>query len=177
MACALLSQDFLMICFLVARGDLDLNAAELILRVETFQNTGKRYFGISEHDFRNALYKLIFSHASLDELEEKVRSEKLRDLVPIILDHHELYLNDEGEHWITSKAQGEKNLQDWQINCWYGCDREDYQKRKELLKKLKVLFTVDNIPAITEDVIKRFMAENDITDAYLNQNGVFYSCE
>lgn len=176
MAYAVLSQEFLIICLLFAEGDLDIGISELITRVETFQNAEKKFFGVSEDDFRGALYKLIFFHASPDDFEEKVRSVKLRNLAPEMLNYHELYSNDEGECWIRFDELGVTELSRWQIKSWYGYDEDTWQKRKGLFEGLKVLFTVDDPQSIDGEAVRNFLAENSVTIARFNHNGEFYGC-
>ena len=58
MPASILTEDFLAICLILAKGNLNIELEEIICRVEAFQRSSDRHFGISRYDFRNAINML-----------------------------------------------------------------------------------------------------------------------
>ena len=103
MAAAILTEDFLAICLILANGDLGTRLEEVICRAETYQESSDRHFGITRRDFRCAFIRLcfrIYPETGVGNYEEMLTiNPLLRHWINPILNFEDVYFNDEGEHW------------------------------------------------------------------------------
>ena len=108
MAAAILTEDFLFICLIFSKGDINMRLEEVICRAEAYQKASDRHFGISRSDFRNAIYMLSFityHETGLGNYEEILaKNPLLKDWIVPILRYEDIYFNDEGEHWCEYKG-------------------------------------------------------------------------
>lgn len=105
MAYGLLSEDFLAACLILAGGELDLEVRQLIDRANSLESELADHFGVTECDFHMALFWLCVLNGIVpwppkDDPYETLRSVRLRQLVRPMLDHCDVWFNDEGEHWL-----------------------------------------------------------------------------
>ena len=98
MTAAIMTQDILGICLLVAGGDLSMSMADVILRVEEFQTQNDRHFGITDRDFRKLVFWLIWRKiphspgtsmtGAYYKVLEVLKEIKLQDIVLHIIERH-----------------------------------------------------------------------------------------
>lgn len=171
MAAAILSQDILAICLIVAKGNIHLSLEEIIRRVENFQEVHNRHFGISRSDFRGLFNMLLSWELRIKSFFDEIDDIKLIDIIPDIIKYHDAYFNDEGEHW----AKDDNYFLDEKINYsfiehWFGYDHNKYLEKLEINQKCKMFFDYHKIATVPSDVVKEFMEEMKITD------DILYSC-
>lgn len=103
MSASIISEDFLSVCLVLAKGDLNTTLEEVICRAESFQGSEDRHFGISRKDFRNAINMLSFQtyhELGLGNGEEMLKAKPLlKDWTSPILKYEYVHFNDEGERW------------------------------------------------------------------------------
>jgi len=140
MTAAIMTQDILGICLLVSGGDLSMNMSDVITRVEEFQTNNDRHFGISEYDFRNLIFWLIWGiiphnpHTTAIESHAKVLEYvKLQDIALHILEHTDAYFNDDGEHWLDL----EHGPNDYDR---YNCSLDEYNAKPAIRKEMIAFF-------------------------------------
>ena len=103
MPTAILTEDFLGICLILANGDINIELEEVICRAEAYQKSSDCHFGITRDDFRNAFSILSFEtyhEAGFGDYEEMLMERPLlQHWIDPILNYEDIYFNDEGEHW------------------------------------------------------------------------------
>jgi len=126
MPASILTEDFLAICLILAYGDMNMELEEIICRVESFQSSSDRHFGISRYDFRNAINMLsfnIYHETGIGNYKEMLAIKPLlKNWICPILQYDDVYFNDEGEHWceFERKSPSPKNLKMrkfFTVNC------------------------------------------------------------
>jgi len=112
MSAAILTENLLAAMLLLAEGDADITLDEALLRLEFWQWREDRHFGISQHDMRGAFMQIQFWTADYPRREEDLDQEErlwvtsLRDWIPYMLRYHDVYCNDESEHWHEKRHRG-----------------------------------------------------------------------
>ena len=100
MAAAIVTEDFLAICLILADGDINMRLEEVICRAEAYQESSDSHFGISRSDFRCAFNKLsfvIYHETGVGNYEEMLtRNPLLQHWIGPILKYEDVYFNDEG---------------------------------------------------------------------------------
>ena len=81
MAAAILSQDILAICLLLAEGNIDLSMEEVIHRAENFQEDQDRHFGITRSDFRGLFNYWFMFDLAIIHFDDGIDGIKLKDIV------------------------------------------------------------------------------------------------
>jgi len=105
MSAAILTENLLAAMLLLAEGDTSITLDEALLRLEQWQRQENRHFGISQFDMRGAFLQMQFwfsdfpKRAGVYDQEETIRVTTLREWIPYMLRFHDLYCNDESEHW------------------------------------------------------------------------------
>lgn len=162
MAASILSQDFLAICLIVSEGDLNKNIQEVVIAVEKFQQDGNRHFGITQHDFQGIIGRLMKSGYMNDE---EFKETRLRDILHEILNYEYAHFNDGGEDWVFTEKQVFNKDDYATAEYWYGYTREEFDKKNELKKAMKVLFKDANNSR--KELVINFMKEFDINKKLL----------
>jgi hypothetical protein len=140
MTASMMTGDVLGICLLVSGGDLSMNMEDVITRVEEFQTQHDRHFGISEYDFRNLLFWLVWRKTphspgtSITGASSKVfKAVTLQDIAFHILEHSDAYFNDDGEHWLDL-AHGPNDYDR------YNCSLDEYNAKPAIRKEMIAFF-------------------------------------
>lgn len=134
MAASILSQDLVGICLILCKGNTNIDLEKMIRLAEEFQDNNIRHFGISRSDFRCLFWKLL--HWELG-IKKEFNQVSLSDVISNILYYHDVYFNDEGEHWTTR----DNEISDYEecYHYWYGYDKNEYCD-KVTSKKLLIKF-------------------------------------
>jgi hypothetical protein len=143
MTAAIMTQDILGICLLVAGGDLSMSMADVILRVEEFQTQNDRHFGITDRDFRKLVFWLIWRKiphspgtsmtGAYYKVLEVLKEIKLQDIVLHIIEYSDAYFNDDGEHWLDL-AHGPNDYDR------YNCSLDEYNAKPAIRKEMIAFF-------------------------------------
>ncbi len=103
MAKALLMEDVLAICLVVAKGNIDLSFKEVLSRIEDYEVTYKRHFLMERGELqRSFVYLLRETREGFSMIDEDYSVKEgitFREIIPLILSFDEVYSNDEGEYW------------------------------------------------------------------------------
>jgi hypothetical protein len=165
MTAAILSQDFLGICLVLSDGNLDTRLADIIERVERFQQAHNRHFGISRTDFSTSLFRLTKGGLSdgFEIMMRRFERMMLKDVVMEILGYEKVYCNDEGEYWDLAGEPDE-------YDCSYvqslldllGFREVDYRATQAMKRSMLDFFrNAENSSKI--ESVKEFMTRNGIT--------------
>jgi hypothetical protein len=107
----ILSEDLLIVCLFLAKGDTGKNITEIISLAENYQVENNRHFGTTRDDFRNLFYLLGVSLEAVtynDILEDKawkiLTEISLQNWISNILEYKDTYFNDEGASWCESET-------------------------------------------------------------------------
>jgi hypothetical protein len=161
-ATAILSQDIMAICLLCTDGNVHLNLGEVIHHVEDYQKAEHRHFGISSSDFRGLFRSLIsgelFIRSYNDEIDDIIFSEIITD----ILEYHDAYFNDEGEHWVKACE-----IDSDDIFSWYDYSEMEYEYKIEIKHKMKKFFGRPDMNKMNPEFVRTFMKEINLTNAIL----------
>jgi hypothetical protein len=160
MAAAILSQDLVGICLILCKGNTCMDLEKMIQKAEEFQNNNNRHFGISRSDFRCLFWMLLNWELGIKKEFNQVR---LSDIISNILDYHDVYFNDEGEHW-TGRDNEISDYEKCDHYYWYGYDKNEYCK-KVLIKKIMKEFFKNQIspdPTIVMQFLDRLKFDDDI---------------
>ena len=166
MAASLLSQDIVAICLVIAEGNIEFSLEEIICRLEKFQDTNNRHFGISESDFRILFKNLIYSELELKTFCDEIGDIRLCDIIPDILNYSDAFFNDEGEYWIKENFRRKKKLDNQFIQYWFGYDEKEYDEKVILKQAMKEFFsTLDQ--ASNAERVKIFLGNYGIANTIL----------
>ncbi|MCF8317092.1 MAG: hypothetical protein K9I71_13255 [Ignavibacteriales bacterium] len=102
------SENFLTVCAILAKGDLNVSFENVIKSAEKYGRFFKRQFGISVSDFRSSIINLFFLHSGRkveDFLEDMTTGEisaeiSLKEGIPYLSKFREVLFNDEGESFL-----------------------------------------------------------------------------
>lgn len=105
------SEDLLILCLFLVKGDTQKSIAEIITLAERYQVENNRYFGVSGDDFRSLFYwlginleKLTYSDILEDKACEILAEIPLQCWIGNILEYQDVYFNDEGESWCENET-------------------------------------------------------------------------
>ncbi len=164
MSAATLSGDILSICLLFSDGDIQTSLADIIQRVEEFQEKQQRYFGISPHDFRGLLRSLVILELGLRRIGEDFGNILLSEIISPMLSFHDAYFNDEGEHWCgDDKEIGDANS----LLDWFGYSESEYQAKQDQKRRLKAFFLDAGDAVIIPGKVRRKMKQLKIDENVL----------
>ena len=108
MTAAILTEDFLAISLILTNGDINSRLEEVICRVEAYQESSDRHFGIYRRDFRSSINMLsfqVYHERGIGSYEEMLATNPLlRHWMYPILNYEIVYFNDEGESWWTPEG-------------------------------------------------------------------------
>lgn len=156
------TQDFVGVCLLMSEGKIEIKLADLIRRVEAFQDEQNRHFGITRSDFMSLFFRLqVFSFASGISFENFLAQTTLKDVLKEILQYESAYFNDEGECWDKPCEHDH-----FYIRHIFDCSDEEY-KSGLLKKQAMVDFFSDAAQASNVDLVKKFMVKLGITSDLL----------
>ncbi|HUU76018.1 MAG TPA: hypothetical protein VMW63_08010 [Methanoregulaceae archaeon] len=147
MASAILSEDIVAACLILAKGDMNVTMGEVIRRFETLQETTGSHFGESETDFRSAFIQLgsfvggkrRWKRPEYDTSGDPLdifRGFSLREFIIPVLKWQYFYCNDESEWWCRDR------------------DRTLSDRNKSMRKFFA------NEENLTPDTIKEFLEKN-----------------
>jgi len=159
MAASILSQDLVGICLILCKGNTSIDLEKMIRLAEEFQNNNNRHFGISRSDFRCLFWNLL--HWDLG-IKKEFNQVNLSEIILNILGYHDVYFNDEGEHWTT--RDNEIPVYKKCYHYWYGYDKNEYcdkfTTKKLLIKVFKNQRNPD--PTIVIQFLDRLKFDDDI---------------
>jgi hypothetical protein len=161
MAKSILTPDMVSIGLLISGGNIDITLGTLMERIMEFQVVNHRIFGESDEDYQNAcIFLAIFESQSLRCKPDIAEFNRLRfrDIIPEMLLYHEVYMNDEGDHWTE-----DINYKDRQLERFFGLDRKEYQKKMELRQAMRDFFTCSREETDIRGMVSAFMEEHGIT--------------
>ena len=167
MPAAILSQDILAICLLLADGNIDLSMEEVVHRVEIFQEDQDRHFGITRYDFRGLFNYWFMFDLGIIHCDEGIDGIKLKDVAIDVLTYHDAHFNDEGEYWTKEKESWNEKLFMEHIKSWYSYDEENYQEKLIIKKKMKRFFEDQELTILHPEFVMKFMEELKISDTIL----------
>jgi hypothetical protein len=109
MAHAIMAEDMLALCLLVARGETRTPMGEVVKRIEAYQEKNGHYYGTSDRDFRN-LFIIVGYSAGKDRWKWEFYPQsddplvifeglRLLDFIEPVLRKHYAYFNDSEEWW------------------------------------------------------------------------------
>ena len=165
MAVAILSQDIVAICLWCGDGNINLSLSEVIGRVEKYQEAQNRHFGISRSDYHDLFLMLIYSELGIKSFGDEIDDIKMRDIINNILEYHDAYFNDEGNHWITTDE-----IYSDDIGYWFRLTEKEYEYKMAIKQRMKEFFRQQKIAELDPEVVKKFMAEINITEAMLHDS-------
>jgi hypothetical protein len=159
MAASILSQDLVGICLILCKGDTLMDLEEMIQKAEEFQNNNNRHFGISRSDFRGLFWMLLNWELGIKKEFNQVR---LSDVISNILDYHDVYFNDEGEHW--TRRDNEISVYEIFHRYWYGYDKNEYCEKVTIKKRMKEFFKNQRNPdpKVVIQVLDRLKFDDNI---------------
>jgi len=166
MAKSILTPDMVSIGLLLSDGNINITMAELISAIVDYQKRSGRDFGESEEDYLLACFQLVNFETDLltgyMDFEEFKRL-AFRQIIPEMLRFTEVYMNDEGEHWLENK-----NLDDETIERFFRLDRKGFEAKMQLREEM-IEFFANLSGSGPEDAIlvTDFMARNGITEKIL----------
>ncbi len=106
MAYGMPASEFLAICMMMADFDLNVNALEVIGKVEEYQDSTGREFGEGRGDFRGAFYEIIWawrpkgiSQNQMGDPQKLMGKTPLKDWIGLILKYDHIWFDEEGETW------------------------------------------------------------------------------
>jgi hypothetical protein len=162
MARSILTPDMVSIGLLMSEGNINITMEELISAIMDYQKRSCRIFGESDEDYLLACFHLVNFETTLlaryMDFEEFNRL-TFRQIIPEMLRFTEMYVNDEGEHWLENR-----NLNNETIERFFGLDRKGFDSKMQLREEMIEFF--GNLPGNgPEDVrlVTDFMARKGIT--------------
>ena len=162
MAASILSQDLVGICLLLCKGNTRMHLDKMIKKAEEFQDNNNRHFGISRSDFRCLFWMLLNWELGIKKEFNQVG---LSDVISNILDYHDVYFNDEGEHWTGI----DNEISDYGIfhRYWYGYDKNEYCEKVTTKKIMIEFFKNQKYPDPT--IVMQFLNRLKFNDNILYQ--------
>ena len=91
---------------------------------------------------------------------------RLSDVISNILDYHDVYFNDEGEHW-TGRDNEISDYEKCDHYYWYGYDKNEYCKKVMIKKIMKEFFKNQRNPDST--IVMQFLDRLKFNDNILYQ--------
>jgi hypothetical protein len=162
MAAAILSQDIIAICLLLTNGNIKLQLDEVICRIEKYQETKNRHFGISRSDIRNLFQNLIFFEMELREIGEELNDIWLTDIILKVLEYHDAYFNDEGEFWIKYSLPLKINTYSSVNELWSGYNQNENDQKLKMKHVMIEFFENQDIQNISNELVRKLLKENKI---------------
>jgi hypothetical protein len=169
---SILSPDMVSIGLLIAHGNIDITLEELFAGVMEYQTHNNRIFGVSDEDYRAACFFLAAFESNLLSQSmdiDEINRLKFRQIIPDMLRFNEVYMNDEGEHWIE-----EAEHEDWFIERFYGLDRKGYDAKTELKNAMADFFRNCRVESIEQEWVAAFMTEQGLTEHILEECSTGY---
>jgi hypothetical protein len=162
MAKSILSTEIVSIGLLLADGNIDITMEELAEKLTSWQIQNNRIFGVTEDDFINALLML-----ALPDLIDKnglndFYKLRFREIIPKIFNYNEVYLNDEGEHWLETVE-----YEDGDLIRFFGLTRSAYDAKMQTQKAMQVFFENTKTCLIDSNQVNAFLASQGITNQLL----------
>jgi hypothetical protein len=117
---------------------MDKNLEEIARVAEQFQLETDRHFGDWEHSFRSALMMLVFNKFGRGD---NLAGYSLREVLPAMLRYHDVYCNDEGEHWVDFEPSAEDD-DCLELMNWYNCSMEEYSHKAILREQMITFFSM-----------------------------------
>jgi hypothetical protein len=172
MANSILSPDMVSIGLLITHGNIDITLEDLLAGVMEYQTRKNRIFGVTEEDYRSACFhlaafegKLLSNFMNLDEFKLLT----FRKIIPDMLHFNEVYMNDEGEHWLEEAEHG-----DAFIEQFYGLTRKGYEAKIQLKNAMIDFFRNCRDESIEQKKITDFMTNQGITEQVLEECSTDY---
>jgi hypothetical protein len=162
MAKSILSADIVSIGLLLSDGNIENRLEDLAEKVISWQTKHARIFGVSDHDYMNALMMLVFSDQVPDRSLSDFYKFSFRQIIPEILNYHEVYMNDEGEHWIRTVEYDDREL-----SRFFGLDRQAYETKLYARESMKEFFKNNKYGPNSSKEISEFIANQGITEKVL----------
>ncbi|MFH1197779.1 MAG: hypothetical protein V1720_18910 [bacterium] len=109
MAAIIHSENFLAVCLIFARGDVNKSFETVIKTAEEYQQLFNRHFGITQDDFRNCITMMFYWEMGMnseDIMKEQDSSDELKpnillkDGITHMLNKREAHFNDSGEEFL-----------------------------------------------------------------------------
>jgi len=157
---------------LISHGNIDITLEELFAGVIEYQTQNNRIFGVSDEDYRSACFFLVaFEGRLLSNFMDFDEFNRLtfREIIPEMLRFHEVYMNDEGEHWLE---EAEHN--DAFIEQFYGLDRKGYVAKIRQKEEMQVFFRNCGDESVEQKKVADFMSNYGITKQVLEECSTGY---
>jgi hypothetical protein len=162
MAKSILSLNMVSIGILFSDGNLDMSMEDLAGKVKSWQIQNKRFFGVTEDDFINALLMLLLSDLNFENDLNDFYKLTFREIIPKILHYNEVYFNDEGEHWLETVE-----YEDSDLNRFFGINRKAYEEKIQTKKAMQAFFENNISGFIDSNQVNDFLTGQGITEKLL----------
>lgn len=157
MACTVLSEDILVVCLLLADGNLHVPLETVICRAEGGPVDQFTDLCIAPDEWRGLFVSLFWPDPEATEVAHRRSNRSLASIAPLVLAYGGAYLNDEGEHWQTAEDVAAQAGQSWGEPWQYTNDTlssDDRQMRLALRRRLQ---GNDHLESLSPDCVKRCM--------------------
>jgi hypothetical protein len=161
MSRSILTPDLVSVGLLLSDGEITITLEELFTKVEAFQKENKRIFGVSDQDFRSAIFFLLLELGKAEVLND-LSGITFREIIPEMLKFNDVHFTDEGEHWIKGS-----DYEDLMLSGFFASDRKEYEAKMRLKEEMAAFFNKDINEILDSGQIKDFMLIHGITGQIL----------
>ena len=116
----------------MAKGNIRLRLEDIIRRIEIYQETRDRHFGLSRIDFRNLFQCFVYFELELLEIGDDLNNIGFEDLILKILEYHDAFFNDEGVFWIKQSSHSKISMDSSFNYYWFGYNENEYEKKRKM---------------------------------------------
>lgn len=162
MPATILSQDIVAICLLLSEGNIDIILNDLYKRLEEYEKSSNRHFGIAKGDIIASIRTLLFSELHIKDVLNNEHKIQLKDIIPEMLNFHSAYFKDTEDYWVRKSEIGKSD-----ILYLFNYSEKEYEEKILLINLMKEFFPNSANTHISKELIKDFLRKYYITKIIL----------